>query len=120
MFGQVVQGNLGNVNDVLPSKVANSTLGKSLPNIPLQALKVLDAIDASGTTPANVPANGKNFQNREGLLPPTDGSGNAIQYKEWDVNPSGAGGRGTERVVTGSNGSAYYTADHYRTFQKVR
>jgi len=64
---------------------------------------------------------GKTFQNREGKLPPTDGSGNAIQYKEWDVNPKQAGvGRGQERVVTGSDGSEYYTADHYTTFQKVK
>ncbi|MGH9514842.1 MAG: ribonuclease domain-containing protein [Terriglobales bacterium] len=29
-------------------------------------------------------------------------------------------GRGSERLVTGSDGSAYYTGDHYQTFQKVR
>ncbi len=124
MFGQVFRGNLGNINDVLPSQVANSQFGKSLPNIPLQALKVLDAIDTSGTTPTNVPSNGRNFQNdgRDGgqVLPPTDGSGNGVTYREWDVNPRGPGGRGAERIVTGSDGSAYYTTDHYRTFQKIR
>ena len=38
-------------------------------------------------------------------------------YKEWDVNPSVQGERrDTERVVTSSNGKAYYTNDHYANF----
>jgi RHS repeat-associated protein len=123
MFGQVLRGNLGNINDFLPHP---DTLGPkpSIPTIPLQAIKVLDAIDASGITPAGVPSNGRNFQNdgRNGgqVLPPTDGNGNQISYREWDINPRGPGGRGAERIVTGSDGSAYYTADHYRTFEKIR
>lgn len=41
----------------------------------------------------------------------------AITYREWDVNPKIKGvDRGEERLVTGSDGSAYYTADHYQTF----
>ena len=45
----------------------------------------------------------------------------AIAYQEWDVNPKVEGvNRGTERLVTGSDGSAYVTADHYRTFTKIR
>ena len=27
---------------------------------------------------------------------------------------------GPERLVTGSDGSAYYTDDHYKTFKKIR
>ena len=112
-------GNSGNLNDFLPS-VATNTSTPPPPTIPLKALKVLDAIDASSSAGPNIQG-GKTFQNREGKLPPTDGHGNAIQYKEWDVNAKQAGvGRGTERVVTGSDGSAYYTSDHYQTFQKVR
>jgi guanyl-specific ribonuclease Sa len=37
------------------------------------------------------------------------------------VNPKVEGvNRGTERLITGSDGSAYVTADHYKTFTKVR
>jgi RHS repeat-associated protein len=124
MFGQVLRGNLGNINDFLPHP---ETLGPqpSVPTIPIQALKVLDAIDTSGSTPANVPANGKNWRNdgRGGgeVLPQTDGHGSAITYQEWDVNPTPAGGRrDAERIVTGSDGSAYYTNNHYHTFEKIR
>ena len=47
--------------------------------------------------------------------------GKAISYQEWDVNPKVHNvNRGAERLVTGSDGSAYYTSDHYRTFTKVR
>jgi guanyl-specific ribonuclease Sa len=54
-------------------------------------------------------------------LPKTDASGNPIEYKEWDVNPLKKGqNRGAERVVTGSDGSSYYTNDHYKTFRKIR
>jgi ribonuclease T1 len=64
---------------------------------------------------------GRTFHNAEGLLPKTDAEGRPIHYREWDVNPKLPGvNRGAERLVTGSDGSAYYTADHYRTFVKIR
>jgi ribonuclease T1 len=54
-------------------------------------------------------------------LPPTDGSGKPITYQEWDVNPKVPGqDRGNERIVTGSDGSAWYSPDHYQTFQRLR
>ena len=38
-------------------------------------------------------------------------------YKEYDVNPKQPGvNRGTERIVIGSDGSVWYTNDHYHTF----
>jgi guanyl-specific ribonuclease Sa len=60
---------------------------------------------------------GSVFQNSGGVLPGVDGAGNAITYREWDVNPYVKGvDRGPERLVTGSDGSAYYTGDHYGSF----
>jgi len=57
----------------------------------------------------------------EQALPKHDSRGRAITYQEWDVNPKVEGvNRGTERLITGSDGSAYVTADHYKTFTKVR
>ena len=57
----------------------------------------------------------------EEKLPARDARGKPIKYQEWDVNPRVPGkNRGPERLVTGSDGSAYYTDDHYRTFKKVR
>jgi guanyl-specific ribonuclease Sa len=40
-----------------------------------------------------------------------------VTYREWDVNPNIKGvDRDDERIVTGSNGTAYYTNDHYNSF----
>jgi guanyl-specific ribonuclease Sa len=55
------------------------------------------------------------------VLPRVDADGSAIAYQEWDVNPRVPGqNRGVERLITGSDGSAYYTDDHYKTFKRVR
>jgi guanyl-specific ribonuclease Sa len=56
---------------------------------------------------------------REGsqMLPGETSGGDPITYREWDVNPNVKGvDRGGERIVTGSDGSAYYTNDHYQWF----
>jgi len=54
------------------------------------------------------------------VLPRIDAQGNPIHYREWDVNPYQPGvNRGAERVVTGSDGSSYYTDNHYTTFTPV-
>ena len=54
-------------------------------------------------------------------MPKTDANGKPITYREWDVNPSQPGvNRGAERLVTGSDGSAWYTSDHYQTFTRIR
>lgn len=51
------------------------------------------------------------------VLPRSTSGGSPITYREWDVNPYVKGvDRGGERIVTGSDGSAYYTSDHYRSF----
>lgn len=44
-----------------------------------------------------------------------------VTYKEYDVNPTYFGqDRGGERLVLGSDGSVYYTDDHYASFTKIR
>lgn len=64
---------------------------------------------------------GKKYKNRDGLLPGVDENGNAITYKRYDVNnlPEGASSRDGHRFVRGSDGSVYYTSDHYKTFTKL-
>jgi ribonuclease T1 len=64
---------------------------------------------------------GRVFTNREKIVPLQDENGNSIQYQEWDVNPKVQGqNRGTERIVTGSDGRAWYTNDHYQTFTQIK
>ena len=63
---------------------------------------------------------GGNFLNREGLLPTTDKNGNDITYIEYDVNPfTTKKERGLERLVIGSDGSAWKTTDHYKSFERI-
>jgi len=64
---------------------------------------------------------GRRFGNFENHLPRSDTDGKPIQYQEWDVNPKVKGrNRGTERLVTGSDGRAWFTNDHYNTFTEVK
>jgi guanyl-specific ribonuclease Sa len=54
-------------------------------------------------------------------LPPVDSNGNPIKYKEYYVKPeAGTNPPGSRRIVIGSDGSAYYTPDHYKTFWRLR
>jgi ribonuclease T1 len=64
---------------------------------------------------------GREFTNRERVLPQQDAQGNDINYQEWDVNRKVQGqNRGTERICTGSDGRSWYTNDHYRTFTEIK
>lgn len=92
--------------------------------VPDRAYQTLTEIDA-GRWPgsANAPGThgGDTWNNRDGTLARKDASGKAIAYQEWDVNPKKPGqGRDAERIITGSDGSAYYTGDHYKTFTRMR
>ncbi|WP_433491729.1 ribonuclease domain-containing protein [Nocardia grenadensis] len=92
--------------------------------VPDRAYATLVEIDA-GRWPdsANAPGTkgGVPFGNREGRLPAADSAGKAVRYQEWDVNPKKPGqSRDAERIVTGSDGSAWYTGDHYDSFTRMR
>ena len=64
---------------------------------------------------------GRVFGNYEGLLPRYNARRKRIEYREWDVRPKAEGrSRGAERLVTGSDGRAWYSADHYRTFIEIK
>ena len=94
-------------NEVTPSSNSNT-------NIPEKVWKVLDYVTKNGKPMPNY-VGGRTFQNREKRLPMSD------QYQEWDVNPKVKGqNRGAERLVTAQSGKAYYTNDHYRTFQQIK
>lgn len=104
-----------------PPKTAVEKKGTAAPKgIPDKVLKVLAYVDEHGEAMANYEG-GRTFGNFEKLLPQTDDKGRKIRYREWDVNPLRPGvNRGAERLVTGSDHSAYYTDDHYKSFKKIR
>lgn len=100
---------------------ANTPPAKPKPaGIPEKVLKVLEYVDKNDK-PMEGYEGGRNFGNFERRLPQTDSKGKRIRYREWDVNPRSPGvNRGAERMVTSSDGHAYYTSDHYETFKKIR
>lgn len=88
-----------------------------------QAQQTLQLIDAGQWPPTDSPGThgGETWMNRNGQLPGTTGAGASIKYREWDVNRKKPGRtRDAERIITGSDGSAWYTGDHYRTFTRMR
>ena len=112
--GTASQGGNASRTTVAPTAAAS---------VPAQVTKTLSLIDAGKWPPddASGTKGGTNFGNFEGRLPKKTSSGKRITYTEWDVNRREAGrSRDAERIVTGSDGSAWYTADHYNTFVQIR
>ncbi|MGV9264352.1 ribonuclease domain-containing protein [Kitasatospora sp. NPDC003701] len=81
--------------------------------LPGQALDTLGLIARGGPYPYR--SDGIVFENRENRLP-RKASG---YYHEFTVVTPGSGDRGARRVVTGSTGEQYWTADHYGSFQEI-
>ena len=98
----------------------------NIESLPSNAKDMFNKYDASGwkgSVPGQTPgtAAGSQYLNRDAKLPTVDRAGNPITYKEFDVNnklPNA--GRDGERFVRGSDGSVYYTNDHYGTFTKIK
>lgn len=92
--------------------------------IPAAAWRTLDSVRLTGEAPPGQ-VGGRRFGNYgsggERKLPTRDPRGGRIDYREWDIHPKRPGvNRGPERVVTGSDGRAWYTADHYCSFTEMR
>lgn len=88
--------------------------------VPQEALQVLAYVRAHGEAPPGH-VGGRRFGNYERRLPRSDARGRPIAYREWDIHPKRPGrNRGPHRLVTGSDGRAWYTADHYDTFLEIR
>jgi ribonuclease T1 len=89
-------------------------------SIPQKVFDVLKYIKANNQAMDGY-VGGREFTNREKVLPQQDAQGNDISYQEWDVNRKVQGqNRGTERICTGSDGRSWYTNDHYRTFTEIK
>ncbi len=130
-----VDGNIGNVSKYELITLATVGIASSIPetagkisksvsgSLPKNTDKfdfVLKTIKKTGKQPSGYYSGGT-FNNRERLLPLKDINGNAITYTEYDVNPFiSAKQRGLERLVVGSDGSAWKTVDHYKTFTRIQ
>ena len=86
----------------------------ALADLPAEARHTLVLVKAGGPFP--YPQDGRTFGNREKLLPRRDRG----YYREYTVATPGSRDRGARRLVAGKAGEFYYTADHYRSFQRIR
>ena len=87
--------------------------------MPVRALKNLKYVHENGVAISRY-VGGRKFRNFAGLLPKKQTSGKIIDYQEWDLNPKTRGkNRGTERLITGSDGKACYMNNHYESFLLV-
>lgn len=82
--------------------------------LPAEARQTLQLIDAGGPFPYD--RDGIVFGNFERLLPQHKRG----YYHEYTVPTPGVTHRGARRIVTGEAGERYYTADHYRSFRRIR
>lgn len=92
-------------------------------DIPKAALETLAFVRSHGQAPPGH-VGGRRFGNYGGggerKLPERDVRGNRVEYQEWDIYPKQPGrNRGAERLVTGTDGRAWYTADHYCSFTEM-
>ncbi len=81
--------------------------------LPAQAVATLRVIKDGGPFP--YPQDGMIFQNREGELPEQP----AGFYHEFTVATPGSDDRGPRRIVSGADGSLFWTTNHYRSFREI-
>lgn len=110
--------------DVTEAPTSDRSISVAATAVPAAAFATLKKID-DGNWPesANAPGTkgGQTWRNQDRDLPSKDSAGRSVSYLEWDVNPKKRSqSRDAERIVTGSDGSAWYTGDHYRTFTRMR
>jgi guanyl-specific ribonuclease Sa len=102
------------------AKPALKAVGK--PRLDAQIREVVETMDRAGRPPTGVAQGGRRgsrrgvFENAERRLPVRVPG----YYRESDVWPARAAGRGAERLIFGREGEVYYSADHYRTFVRLR
>lgn len=105
---------LGGTDPSATPTSASDLASVDVADLPPEALATLDLIAAGGPYPHE--QDGDTFFNREGLLPTAEEG----FYREYTVPTPGADDRGPRRIVTGRDGTAYYTADHYDSFTRIR
>ena len=81
--------------------------------LPPEAADTVDLIDAGGPFPYE--EDDGTFGNFEGILPDQPRG----YYREYTVETPGSNDRGARRIVAGSEGELYWTADHYQSFERI-
>ena len=85
-----------------------------------RAQKVIESLQATGRPPLGVKG-GQPYYNGNRKLDTVTRLRQKISYREYDVFPNvRESNRGSVRVVVGSDGSIYYTNNHYRKFIRLK
>ena len=82
--------------------------------LPAEARDTLRTINQGG--PFAYPRDGTVFNNYERILPNKPRG----YYHEYTIKTRGIRNRGARRIVCGPLPECYFTADHYKTFKKIR
>ena len=86
----------------------------ALAELPAEARDTLRAIKQGG--PFAYERDGAVFRNYERILPRRPRG----YYREYTVKTPGARNRGVRRIISGEVNEYYYTADHYKSFKRIR
>lgn len=111
-----------NVNSILGYDAIKSI--RSIADLPMDVQEVYYKYKNHGWQ-GNFPGSpemkaGKKWENLDQDLPILDSVGRSITYQEWDLDQKIINeDRTKRRFVTGSDGSAYYTNEHYSEFIKI-
>lgn len=133
-------------HDLTPHSFSNAT-SIDVFALPPEARETLQAIKQGG--PFAYPRDGAVFNNYERILPqqPRGCTSDTLltksaacgrrceagasapkgsappcraRYREYTVKTPGAGNRGARRIISGEVNEYYYTADHYKSFKRIR
>ena len=96
-----------------PARPVTDLPSMAVAQLPQEGIDTLRLIQSKGPFPYD--KDGVTFSNREGLLP-AHPSG---WYHEYTVSTPGSPDRGARRIITGKDGSRFYTSDHYASFREV-
>ena len=86
----------------------------SVAQLPPEARGTLRLIEQGGPFP--YARDGIEFKNRERMLPLQPRN----YYREYTVRTPGISHRGARRIVCGIVPECYYSADHYRSFKRIK
>jgi ribonuclease T1 len=96
-----------------PTQPTTSLRTIKVSELPPEGRTTLTLIAKDGPFPYK--QDGVVFQNRERILPKRPNG----FYNEYTVKTPGSPDRGARRIVTGEDGSRFYTSDHYDSFREV-
>ena len=104
------------------SQLGDGSASIAMANLPPEAQQVLKKIQNHDSFPYR--QDGQTFSNREGILPKQARG----YYQEYTVPTPGTDNRGARRIIAGqgktgdaaTSGEYYYSADHYRSFSRIR